>query len=143
MGWASEDLHTCLLVPPPLDLCNTRRRRAGCHSYQAGAQLLSPAWAQLSLILARPLFPQCWPLCLAGENVVFVLLRLFYPSSALVGKSREGLHVRIQSPQLRDKGRPCLLASALRGLLRTFWLAQVMLCWGWRGNSGQFQLLYF
>lgn len=123
------------------DLC---KRRAGCHSYQAGAQLLSPVWAQLPLIPARPLFPQCWPLCLTAENVVFVLLRLFI--QVLCWWGRAGGGPRIQSPQLRDKGRPCLLSSALCGLHsahRTFLLVQVMLCWGWRGNAGQTVSAFF
>lgn len=132
------------------DLCK-RRRRTGCHSYPAGTQLLSLVWASLSLIPARPLFPQHWLLCFQGENVVFVLPReTFHPSPALVGTSQGGALCEEPVPgSWGDKGRPCPRSPALCGLHRA--LRMCLLTWyksrcvgGGEGVLGkQLQLLYF
>lgn len=129
------------------DLCE-RRRGAGCHSCPAGILLLSPAWAQLFLIPARPLFPQHWPLRFTGENVVFVLLRLFIPVLPWWGQAGEGLPGRIQSLAAGGQGPP------LSPFLCLAWVApsalHPLLCYkprcvgGGEGMLGkQLQLLYF
>lgn len=124
------------------DLCK-RRRRTGCHSYPAGTQLLSLVWASLSLIPARPLFPQHWLLCFQGENVVFVLPReTFHPSPALVGTSQGGALCEEPVPgSWGDKGRPCPRSPPCVGCIELSellaHLVQIPLCRGWRGSSGQ------
>lgn len=124
------------------NLCE-RRRRAGCHSCPAGALLLSPMWAQLSLIPARPLFTQQWPLCFTGENVVFVCLRCFIPVLSWWGHAGEGLPGKTQSLAAEGQGPalspflrlvPCVGCTKLSASSRSL---QITLCWGWRGNSGQ------
>lgn len=115
-GWASKDgaRAACMLFG---DLCK-RRRRAGCHSYPAGTQLLSLVWASLSLIPARPLFPQCWLLCFSGENAVFVLQRLFIQVLPWWGSAGEGRRVRSRSLAAGGQGQPLSPFSALCGLRR-------------------------
>lgn len=67
----------------------------------------------------------------------------FYPSPALVGTSWEGLPGRTQSLAAEGQGPP--LSAVLRlapcvgctKLSASLPLLQIMLCWGWRENSGQ------
>lgn len=71
----------------------------------------------------------------------------FYPSLSLVGTSWEGLCGGRRPWQLRDKGSPCLLSSALCGLHRAqnaLALSKPGCAGGGEGTMGrQFQLLYF
>lgn len=69
----------------PLRTTNTSSLEtfAACHSCLVGTQLC-PLSGPSSLLPARPLFPQWWPLCFTGDNVVLVLLGLFIQ---LVGTS--------------------------------------------------------
>lgn len=90
---------------------------------------------------SNALFPQCWLLCFAGENVVFVLQRLFIHGLPWWGPAREGLCMRSRFLAAGGQGPPLSPFSALCGLHRALRVPslgiQIMLCWGWRGSSGQ------
>lgn len=101
------------------DFCESRRR-AGCHSCPAGTLLFVPNLGPVLFDPSKAIVSPAWPLGFTGENVVFVLLRVFIPVLRWWGQAGRGSLGGSSPWQLRDKGHPCLLSSALR----LAWVAQ-------------------
>lgn len=92
-------------------LCN-RRRRTGWRAFLTGTEFLSPVWAYLSSILARPLFPS--PGLSASQG------KCGLGSPALWAQAGEGLPARTQSPEAEGQGPPCLVPSIIRHIVITY-----------------------
>lgn len=141
MGWASKDLHTCLLLPPPLDLCNRRRRRAGCHSYQAGLSFcpqsgpsfLDPSKCHCFSAGLSALQGKCG-LC-SSET----FLSKFW---LLVGTSR-GAPCEDPVPAAEGQGPPLSPGLRLRGVAQNLLACMSCCVGGGKGTLGSFSFFIF